>query len=134
MARFEYDESFDRPDLNLCPDCKCYFAGDNCSICGKPCPEEMRAGNRKPKKVKKQRSSGPSYVIPWYHSWWFIVIMMFVFPLVALILAATSDNTRGVRITLIVISALFIIVPVLLPQIIGIIVTALGLWTSGGAM
>jgi hypothetical protein len=60
--------------------------------------------------------------------------MMFVFPLVALILAATSDNTRGVRITLIVISALFIIVPVLLPQIIGIIVTALGLWTSGGAM
>ncbi len=134
MARFEYDESFDRPDLNFCPECKCYFAGDNCSICGKPCPEEMRAGNRKPKKVKKQRSSGPTYVIPWYQSWWFIVILMFVFPLVALILAATSDNRRGVRITLIVFSALAIIVPIVFPYIIGIIATALSMWMSGGAM
>ncbi len=113
MARFEYDESFDRPDLNFCPECKCYFAGENCSICGKPCPEEMRAGNRKPKKVKKQRGSDVRNVIPWYQSWWFILILIFVFPLAALILAATSDNRRGVRITLIILAALAIVGPII---------------------
>ena len=134
MARFEYDESFDRPDLNFCPDCKCYFAGDNCSICGKVCPEEMRAGNRKPKKVKKQRGSGVCYVIPWYQSWWFILILVFVFPLAAIILAATSDNRRGVRITLIVLGALAIILPIVMPYVYGAIWAAFNLWLSGGAM
>ena len=25
----------DRPDLNKCPDCGCFFDGDNCPLCGK---------------------------------------------------------------------------------------------------
>ena len=39
-------EELDRPDLNKCPDCGCFFSSDNCPLCGKPCPEEMRAGNK----------------------------------------------------------------------------------------
>ena len=54
LGSFADDTELDRPDLNKCPDCKCYFAGDTCPLCGKVCPEEMRAGNRKPVKVKKQ--------------------------------------------------------------------------------
>ncbi len=129
LGYFDEDESFDRPDLNYCPECKCFFASDNCTICGKPCPEEMRAGNRASVKQKKhRRSSGVRYVIPWYHSWWFIVIMMFVFPLAALVLAASSDNVRWLRILLIVLSALAIVGPF----IVNIFWSAIFMWLSGG--
>ena len=73
----------EREDLNKCPDCECFFAQDVCPMCGKPCPEEMRAGNRKPVKQKKRRrSSGSGRVtfVEWYHSWWFIAIMMIFMP------------------------------------------------------
>jgi hypothetical protein len=52
LGAFDSDE-IDRPDLNKCPDCGCFFLQDTCPICGKLCPEEMRAGNRKPVKLKK---------------------------------------------------------------------------------
>ena len=55
LGSFADENELDRPDLNKCPDCKCYFAGDNCPLCGKPCPEEMKAGNRKPPKKEKKK-------------------------------------------------------------------------------
>ena len=36
LGSFADREELDRPDLNKCPDCKCFFGGDNCPICGKP--------------------------------------------------------------------------------------------------
>ena len=55
LGSYDSDE-LDRPDLNKCPDCGCFFAQDECPLCGKPCPEEMRAGNRKAVKVKKTKA------------------------------------------------------------------------------
>ena len=78
-------EELDRPDLNKCPDCNCFFAGDNCPLCGKECPEEFRAGNReKVKQQKHRRGRGSERVefISWYHRWWFIILMLFVAPVV----------------------------------------------------
>ena len=83
LGAFDNPEELDRPDLNKCPNCNCYFPQDTCPICKMECPEEMRAGNRK--KVKKKRSrrgaSGRVTFVEWYHSWWFIVIMMFFMPI-----------------------------------------------------
>ena len=55
LGAFDDDVELDRPDLNKCPDCNCFFAGDNCPICGKVCPEHMRAGNRAPVKPQKKK-------------------------------------------------------------------------------
>ena len=35
LGSFDNPEELDRPDLNKCPDCNCFFAGDNCPLCGK---------------------------------------------------------------------------------------------------
>ena len=96
LGFFDNREELDRPDLNKCPDCQCYFSGDECPLCGKTCPEEMRAGNRKPVKPQKQKRSGSGRVtfIEWYHSWWFIVIMMFLFPIVGIVLLVTSPHDK----------------------------------------
>lgn len=83
------DNERDFPELNKCPDCETFFADLTCPLCGKECPEEMRAGNRKPIKVKKRRSSGGSgrvQFVPWYFSTWFIIIMLITMPIVGLIL------------------------------------------------
>ncbi len=104
------EQELDRPDLNKCPDCNCYFGGDNCPLCGKECPEHMRAGNRPAvKPVKKRRNSGPRSVvfIDWYHSWWFIVIMMLFFPLVGIILLITSPHERWKKILFAVLAAVY---------------------------
>jgi len=88
-------EELDRADLNKCPDCGCYFPADNCPLCGKPCPEEMRAGNRAPvKKKKRKRSVGRDRVvfIEWYHRFWFIFLMLFIFPIVGFVLLVTSPH------------------------------------------
>jgi hypothetical protein len=97
---FTTHDELDRPDLNKCPDCGCFFAQDNCPLCGKVCPEEMRAGNRKPVKKAKQRSGGSERVmfIQWFHQWWFIIAMLFVFPVVGLILFATSPHKKSAKI------------------------------------
>ena len=42
LGSFDPEDELDRPDLNKCPDCGCYFATDNCPLCGKVCPPEMR--------------------------------------------------------------------------------------------
>lgn len=92
LGSFDPEDELDRPDLNKCPDCGCYFATDNCPLCGKVCPPEMRAGARvEPKKRRKRRAgSGRVQFVPWYHTWWFILLMMFWMPPVGIILFLTS--------------------------------------------
>lgn len=99
LGYFDSDE-LDRPELNKCPECECYFASDECPLCGKVCPEAFRAGNRTAvKKPKKRRnSSGRVQFIPWYHTWWFILIMMFVMPVAGIILFFTSPYSKTVKI------------------------------------
>ncbi len=101
LGAYDSDE-LDRPDLNKCPDCGCFFATDECPLCGKICPEEMRAGNRaKVKPSKKARnSSGRVQFIPWYHTWWFIAIMLWwMFP-IGLVLFFTSPYSKKTKIIL----------------------------------
>ncbi|MBQ1846954.1 MAG: hypothetical protein II135_03030, partial [Clostridia bacterium] len=77
MGAYDIDDDHDIPELNKCPDCQTYFEGDNCPICGKPCPENMKAGNRPAVKQKKRKrpsgDTGRVTFINWYHSWWFII-------------------------------------------------------------
>ena len=102
LGSFADSEELDRPDLNKCPDCNCFFSGDTCPLCGKVCPEEMRAGNRAPVKPKKQhRGSGRVTFIEWYHSWWFIILMLLVSPLIGMILLFTSPHKKSAKITVI---------------------------------
>jgi hypothetical protein len=114
LGAFDDDQELDRPDLNKCPDCNCFFAGDNCPICTKVCPEHMRAGNRAPVKPqkKKKRSSGSGRVtfVEWYHSWWFIVIMMFFFPIVGIVLLITSPHDRSKKILFVTIAAIYLVI------------------------
>ncbi len=112
LGTFADDNELDRPDLNKCPDCKCYFAGDNCPLCGKVCPEEMRAGNRKAVKVKKQpnrNQAGRVTFVSWYHSWWFILLMMWFMPIVGVILLVTSPHKKWIKITAITLAILYVL-------------------------
>ena len=97
LGYFSDNDAVDYPDLNKCPDCETFFAERCCPLCGKECPEEYRAGNRKRVKVKKHRTKGSRYVqfVPWYHSTWFIVIMLFFQPLIGLILTWTGVWKTG---------------------------------------
>lgn len=112
LGFFDNREELDRPDLNKCPDCQCYFSGDECPLCGKTCPEEMRAGNRKPVKPQKQKCSGSGRVtfIEWYHSWWFIILMLLVFPILGIILLFTSPHKRSQKTILISVVAVYLII------------------------
>ena len=94
-------EEIDRPDLNKCPDCGCFFAAEKCPLCGKVCPEEFRAGNRKPVKQKKKRGSSSSRTvtfIEWYHSWWVIILALIFFPIMGIILLLTSPHKKSLKI------------------------------------
>ena len=97
---FGDDTPVDYPELNKCPDCETFFQGDCCPLCGKECPPEMRAGNRKapPKRKPRRRDSGRVRFVPWYYSAWFIVAMLIVFPVAGLILLWTSDYAKGWKI------------------------------------
>ena len=99
LGYFDSDE-LDRPELNKCPDCECYFATEACPLCGKICPEEMRAGNRAKVKPPKKRShsTGRVQFINWYHSWWFILIMMYLMPIAGIILFFTSPHSKKSKI------------------------------------
>ena len=98
LGYYDSDE-LDRPELNKCPDCECYFATEECPLCGKICPEEMRAGNRAPVKHKKRRnSSGRVQFVAWYHSWWFILIMMFTFTIAGVVLLISSPHSKRLKI------------------------------------
>ena len=93
LGFFAEDRERDFPELNKCPDCETFFADANCPLCGKECPEEFRAGNRKAVKQKKHRrpsGNGRVQFVPWYHSTLFIVAMMIFFPIVGLILMWTG--------------------------------------------
>ncbi len=97
LGSFADDEELDRPDLNKCPDCDCFFASDACPLCKKICPEEMRAGNRKPvkhKKRKKHSGTGRVTFISWYHRWWFILLMFWFMPIVGIVLLVSSPHEK----------------------------------------
>ena len=102
LGAFDPNDSLNRPDLNQCPDCGCFFAGLNCPLCGKECPEEFRAGNRRPVRESKQywRTSrrAPAFV-EWYHSWWCIILALLFFPVAGIILLITSPHKRSLKIT-----------------------------------
>lgn len=120
MGAFDRDnDMLDRPDLNKCPDCGCFFAQDNCPLCGKPCPEDMRAGKRAaPKKEKYKYDNGYRTVmfVDWYHRWWFIALMAFTFPLIAIVLLITSPHKKTHKIIAVAIAAVYmLIVNVILP-------------------
>lgn len=100
LGAFDTDE-LDRPDLNKCPDCGCFFATDACTICGKICPEEMRAGHRAKVKQKKHKSGGYSgrvQFIPWYHTWIAMLLIGFFMPYVAIVLFITSPYSKKLKI------------------------------------
>ncbi len=123
MGAFDRDnDMLDRPDLNKCPDCGCFFAQDNCPLCGKPCPEEMRAGNRKPpKKEKYKYDNGYRTVmfVDWYHRWWFIALMAFIQPIIAIVLLITSPHKKAHKIIAVAVAVVYMIVSTaLLPRII----------------
>ncbi len=125
LGFFAEDRERDFPELNKCPDCETFFADANCPICGKECPQEFRAGNRKPIKQKKhRRSSGNGRVqfVPWYHSVWFIVLMMFVQPIVGFILIWTGVWKTHWKI----IVTVAILLPYIVMAIFGIIVQITG--------
>ena len=110
LGFFADTEELDRPDLNKCPDCLCFFESDTCPLCGKLCPMEMRAGLRKAQKKKRpKRASNYRPVIPWYHSWWFILIMMFVSPfsIAGIVLLITSPYRKGIKILFAVLMVLY---------------------------
>ncbi len=110
LGSFDYDSDSERSDLNLCPDCKCYFPQDTCPLCGKVCPEEMRAGNRKPVKHKKARRKGGSgrvTFVEWYHTWWVIALALIFAPIIGIILLITSPHKRSLKITLLIVAILY---------------------------
>ncbi len=98
LGAFDNPEELDRPDLNKCPDCECFFAGETCPLCGKACPEEMRAGNRKPPKKGKRRrgtNNGRVTFVEWYHSWWCIILAsIFMAPLGIILMITSPHRTR----------------------------------------
>ena len=112
LGAHDPEDELDRPDLNRCPDCGCFFAQTHCPLCGKECPEEMRAGNRKPiKKKKPQRgNSGRVTFIDWYHSWWFIILMLIVFPIVGIVLLITSPHKKPLKIAIVALGVLYAVV------------------------
>ena len=99
LGYFDSDE-LDRPELNKCPDCECYFATEECPLCGRICPEEMRAGNRAPVKPPKKRknSTGRVQFIPFYHTWWFILIAFLFSRIAGVVLFFTSPYSKKAKI------------------------------------
>ena len=102
------DDDNDIPELNKCPACGAFFEGDVCPVCKTVCPDDMKAGNRKPpsKKRKKQKSSGYKMPLPLYQQTWFIIIALFISKLVGIILVWTSDWKKWVKV-LVTVLALF---------------------------
>ena len=109
-------DQLDRPDLNKCPDCGCFFETNECPLCGKVCPEEFRAGNRKAVKPPKRKKGGSERVVfmDWYYSWWFIILMMIFAPIVGIILFASSPRKTWVKITFAVLAIVFYLMPYIL--------------------
>ena len=111
LGVFADDAELDRPDLNKCPDCGCFFASDNCPVCGKECPLHMRAGARMPAKKPKtrHRGNGRVSVISWYHSWWFLGFMLFLLPAVGIILLLTSPHKKWAKVLLTIVASIYLL-------------------------
>ena len=112
----------DFPELNKCPDCETFFADLHCPLCGKECPVEMRAGNRKKVKTKKSRSSGGSnrvQFVPWYFSTWFIIAMLFTMPIVGLVLLWLGYWKKSWKI---VVTILLVVANIILPMASGFLI------------
>ncbi len=108
LGAFDSDDELERPDLNKCPDCGCFFAQDDCPLCGKTCPEDMRAGNRKiVRKKKEKNSTGRVIFVEWYHSWWFIIVMLLTFSVLGFVLLFTSPHKKSKKIAVGVAAALY---------------------------
>ena len=113
LGTFLDTEELDRPDLNKCPDCGCFFADLHCPLCGRECPEEFRAGNRRPVKKSRRRHAGESgrvTFMAWYHSWWFIIAMMILFPIMGIILLFTSPHKKGAKIAVLAAAVAYTVV------------------------
>ena len=119
------NEDFERTDLNKCPDCKCFFPQDACPLCGKVCPENMRAGKRKKERAKKVKGTSSIRVgyMEWYHRWWCIIIALLTFPIVGLILLFTSPHKTAHKILFVIIAVIYTVVSTFG---LGIIITFLG--------
>lgn len=61
-------------------------------------------------KKNKHASSSRVTFVNWYHSWWFILIMFFIFPIAGIALLVTSPNKKSVKITVAVIAAIITLV------------------------
>jgi hypothetical protein len=98
-------DELDRPDLNKCPDCGCFFDGDSCPLCGKECPEEMRAGNRakvKPSRSRPNPNAGRVTFIAWYHTWLCIILCLFMMPILGIVLLCTSPHRTRTKVLVVV--------------------------------
>ena len=96
----------DIPELNKCPDCGAFFEGDICPVCKKVCPEEMKAGNRKPPKKRRRREKSNYRSVPTdlFHQTWFIIIALCISKLVGIVLVWTSDWKKWVKVVVTVIA------------------------------
>ena len=113
LGSHDNPEEINRPDLNQCPDCLCYFQDDCCPLCGKLCPEEMRAGNRKKVKdfkFKKGSSSNRVTFVQWYHSWVAILLFFIFMPIVGIILLITSPHKTKHKLIFVACVVLLIVV------------------------
>ncbi len=124
------EDERDFPELNKCPECETFFAEPTCPICGKLCPEEMRAGNRKRiKENKHHRSethgSGRVRFVPWYFTTWFIILMLVVQPLIGLILTWAGYWKKKWKILATVLLILPYVLTFLLGGVAGIIISFL---------
>ncbi len=95
-------EENDIPELNQCPSCGAFFEGDICPVCKTPCPEEMKAGNRKPppkKRKKREKSYVRGLPPPLYQQTWFIIVVLFISKLFGILLVWMSEWKKWVKVT-----------------------------------
>lgn len=110
------DDGHDIPHLNKCPDCGCFFEEDTCPICGKVCPEEMRAGNRKAvkqKKRKRDRYEGRVTFLEWYHTWWAITLAIVLMPVLGIVLLITSPHEKWKKVLFVALAVVYMLVSTL---------------------